>query len=1009
MSLLLTILVLVVAVAAAPVCTKYLGRDAGYPLAAIYLIASATFLPAAGAVIAGDEYTYSASWVEALNVNFALQADGIGVVFTFIALLIGAIVFVYSARYLEDGRNLSFYLTMCAFTLSMVGLVLADDMVLLFVSWELTSLSSFLLIARSGYGGEMASLRTLLITFLGGLFFLAAVVSIIAKTGTTSVTEALANPVWTEDATFTTSVAILVLLAAFTKSAQFPFHVWLPDAMAAATPVSAYLHAAAVVKAGIFLLFRFSPAFHATPMWNYTLIFVGLFTGALGAWFALQKTDLKKLMAYSTVSQLGLIVATIGIGTEEAIAAAMLHTIAHALFKSGLFMMVGVIEHSVHTRDLRRLPELRKAMPWSFGAVVLGCASMAGIPPMLGFLSKEEIFTSMREAPGPEWVGWLALAGAVGGAVLTFSYCAKIVFGGFIDGTRTDIEAHEGEPLLLIPAALPIVVGLPLAFVAGILDTPVQRAVEAALPAEEVEHEVHLYLWHGFNLELFLSILVILAGTLIIFNRHTLRKWIEHDSFNHDGAWVIGRCHKSLRVFGTKLALTVAANNPTRHVAAQLTVLCLVLIGGTLAVWQSSGFAEQQAGLTEPIDAVVLIVVIGGVIGATLSDSRLSATVSLSAVGIAVTVQIFALGAPDVGLTQLLVEALTVLMIMLVLQKLPLRFGRGPRYGNSAAAGLAVVSGVAAGVTVWALTGRRERPDVAHYYLNEAPEESGGANIVNTILVEFRALDTLGELSVLGMAGIAIIAVLSTVRDRYLDPEPAADHNYVPAPAYALRKEGSTASHAMTEAWGNAIPLQLLVRLTIPLLAAISAILFIRGHNAPGGGFIAALVGSAIVALIYLASSKDHPVGRPKAPVTLISVGISLALATGIWGLLAKGSFLEPITGKILGYKWNSAMLFDLGVYVAVLGLVMAAFNLLGASEGTEEGTRERADQAVEGEVEGPMDTVRGEHPDEIAAQAGALSAQPTGNTSFLSSGRVPPREHSAGSFSEADDDGNSS
>ncbi|MGB3829667.1 MAG: DUF4040 family protein [Ornithinimicrobium sp.] len=991
MSLLFTMIILVVAVAVSPVCTRYLGRDAGYPLAAIYLLAAAVFFPAAAGAMRGEETTYSAAWVPTLDVNFALQADGIGVIFTYIALLIGAVVFVYSARYLEDGRNLSFYLTMCAFTLSMVGLVLADDMVLLFISWELTSLASFLLIARSGYGGELASLRTLTITFIGGLTFLAAVVSIIAKTGTTSVTEALADPVWTENAGFTITMAVLVLTAAFTKSAQFPFHVWLPDAMAAATPVSAYLHAAAVVKAGIFLLLRFSPAFHATPIWNYTLIFVGLFTGAMAAWFAAQKTDLKKLMAYSTVSQLGLIVATIGIGTEEAIAAAMLHTIAHALFKSGLFMMVGVIDHAAHTRDMRRLPQLWRDMPWSFAAVVLGCASMAGIPPMLGFVSKEEIFVAMQDAPGPELIGWVALFGAAGGAVLTFAYCAKIVFGGFVDGTRTDIDVHEAAPSLLIPAALPIFVGLPLAFGVGTLDTPVQRAVEAALPEGEVEHEVHLALWHGFNFELLLSSLIVIAGVVIIMNRTRLRSYIEHDTLTVDGAWVIGRIVKSHRRFGTKLALLVAANNPTRHVAAQLVVLSAVLLGGSIAVW-SSGLAPQQVDLTQPIDAVVLIVVLGGVIGAAVSDSRLSATVSLSAVGIAVTVQIFALGAPDVGLTQLLVEGLTVLMIMLVLQKLPLRFGRGPRYGNTAAAGLALVCGAAAGVAVFVLTGRRDRPSVAVYYLNEAPIESGGKNIVNTILVEFRALDTLGELTVLGMAGVALIAVLSTVRDRYLDPGPSTDHNYVPEPDIPLRAPGSTASQAMTEAWGNAIPLQLLIRLTIPLLVVISAILFWRGHNAPGGGFIAALVGSAVVALIYLASSRDHPVGPPKAPVVLIALGVLLALGTGVWGLLAKGSFLEPITGKFLGEKLNSAMIFDLGVYVAVLGLVMAAFNLLGAAEGTEEGTRERADQSVEGEVTGPMETVRGEHPD-----GADTPYRPTRKTSFLASGRKPPRERGTG------------
>ncbi len=961
MSLLWTLLILVGAIAVAPACTRWLGRDAGYPLAGIYLLATAAFFPAAMDVLSGKSVTYSVPWVSALDLNFALQADGIGVVFTFIALLIGAVVFAYSARYLHDGRHLSFYLVMCAFTLSMVGLVLADDMILLFLSWELTSLASFLLIARSGYGGELASLRTLIITFIGGLTMLAATVSIIARTGTTSVTEALENPVWTQDPAFTAAMAILVLVAGFTKSAQFPFHSWLPDAMAAATPVSAYLHAAAVVKAGIFLLMRFSPAFHETPVWNYTLIATGLFTGAMAAWFAAQKTDLKKLMAYSTVSQLGLIVATIGIGTEEALAAATLHIIAHALFKSGLFMMVGVIDHAAHTRDMRRLPALYKTMPWSFATVVLGCASMAGIPPMLGFVSKESIFTAMLEAPGPEWVGWAAFVGAVGGAVLTFAYCAKIVFGGFVDGTRTDTEVHEAPPSLLLPAALPIVIGLPLAIFVGVLDTPVGYAVRASLP--EVEHEVHLALWHGVNLELAASALIIVIGAAFILTRARLRRWIEHDTLSVDGAWLMTRMVRHLTTFGRVLVDTVRADSPTRHVAAQFTMLSAVILGGTLGVIATSGLAPLEPELGRPIDALLMLVVLGGVIGVTRSDSRLAATVSLSAVGITVTVQIFALGAPDVGLTQLLVEGLTVLMIMLVLQKLPLHFGKGPRWGQGAAAGLALVTGVSAGLLTWALTGRREPSHVAEFYLTEAYDETGGANIVNTILVEFRALDTLGELSVLGMAGVAVIALLSTVRDQELDPDPEHDHNYVPEPSKPLRAAGSTAHRAMMEAWGNAIPLQMLVRLTIPLLVVISVILFLRGHNSPGGGFIAALVGSSAVALIYLSAARDHRVGPPRLPVQLIGVGILLALGTGLWGLLAKGSFLEPLNGEFGGQKVNSAMVFDLGVYFAVLGLVMAAFNLLGASQGTDEGTRERADESYEGQLSAPMDTVRGERP----------------------------------------------
>ncbi|MCE0485889.1 DUF4040 family protein [Ornithinimicrobium sediminis] len=961
MALLWTLLVVAVAVAVAPACTRYLGRDAGYPLGVIYLVATAVFLPAAAAVLRGEPVTYSAAWVPDLGVNFALQADGIGVVFTMIALVIGAVVFFYSARYLHDGRHLSFYLVMAAFTLSMVGLVLADDLILLFMAWELTSLASFLLIARSGYGGELASLRTMIITFVGGLTMLAAAVAMIARTGTTSVTEVLAHPVWDEDPTFTTVMAVLVLLAAFTKSAQFPFHVWLPDAMAAATPVSAYLHAAAVVKAGIFLLMRFTPAFHETPVWNYTLIFTGLFTCAMAGWFALQKTDLKKLMAYSTVSQLGLIVATIGVGTGYALAAATLHVIAHALFKSGLFMMVGVIDHAAHTRDMRRLPALRKQMPWSFATVVIGCASMAGIPPLLGFVSKESVFTAMREAPGPEWVGWVALFGAVGASVLTFSYCAKIVFGAFVDGDRDDLVVHEAQPSLLLPAALPILVGVPLALVAGVFDNPVGYAVQAALP--DSDHEPHFVLWHGLVLELWLSLAIIAIGVVLIMNRARLRPWAEHDTLNVDGAWVMTRMVRAFSTLGRVLVRTVRADHPTRHVAPQFVMLSLVALAGLPAVMATVGLAPLTPDLGRPIDLMMLVVIVGGVVGMVTADSRLAATVSLSAVGVAVTVQIFSLGAPDVGLTQLLVEALTILMIMLVLQKLPLRFGRAPRYGQSAAAGLAIVTGVAAGLLTWGLTGRRERTPVAQYYLNEGPAETGGDNIVNTILVEFRALDTLGELAVLGMAGVAIIAVLSTIRDADVDPPPEDDRSYVPAPEVPLREPGSTAYRAITESWSNAVPLQLLVRTVTPLLALISAILFLRGHNAPGGGFIAALVGSAIVALVYLSAAKDHAVGPPRLPVYLIAGGVLTAIGAGLYGLAFLGSFLEPQSGYILGYGVGTALIFDVGVYLAVLGLVICAFNLLGAAQDSKEHTRERADQQVEGELPGPMDTVRGERP----------------------------------------------
>ena len=388
-------------------------------------------------------------WLPALGIRLAFAADGLGLVFSFIALLIGAVVFVYSTRYLAVGRNYAFYQVMTAFTLSMQALVLADDLVLLFICWELTSLASFLLIASAGNAGEGASMRTLLITFVGGVLLLLAIAAIWWRTGTTSLSGVFSHEVWASDPGFTTLIAVLVALAGFTKAAQFPFHVWLPDAMAAITPVSAYLHAAAVVKAGIFLLLRFSPVLHGNAVWNGLLVTVGLITTCVGGYFALEQTDAKKLMAYSTVSQLGLLTASIGLGTEAGIAAAVLHTIAHALFKSGLFMMVGVIDHSTDTRDLRRFPPgLYRRMPFSFAVMALGCASMAGIPPMLGFVSKEAILASLLGAPGASWTGLAAFLVAVLGSVLTFVYCARVLLGIFFDGTDENRSVHMHDPLL---------------------------------------------------------------------------------------------------------------------------------------------------------------------------------------------------------------------------------------------------------------------------------------------------------------------------------------------------------------------------------------------------------------------------------------------------------------------------------------------------------------------------------------------------------------------------------
>ncbi|MFC7374812.1 MULTISPECIES: DUF4040 family protein [unclassified Brachybacterium] len=983
-----TLLILLATAALTPLLDRVLGRAACWVLAGLYLVATATLIPAASAVLAGagddPAAVFTMPWAPQWDIDLALRADGVGIVFAMIALVIGAIVLAYSARYFEPGRHLSFSLVMVLFTLSMVGLVLADDLVLLFITWELTSIASFLLIARSGSAGQAASMRTLLITFLGGLSLLTAVSLMVVRLGTTSLHEVLASDVWSTDPGFATLVAVLVAVAACTKSAQFPFHVWLPDAMAAATPVSAYLHAAAVVKAGIFLLLRFSPAFHDVLAWNVLLIVAGLITAFVGGFLALQQPDLKKLMAYSTVSQLGLIVTVIGVGTEAAILAAVVHTIAHALFKSGLFMMVGVVDHAVHTRELRRMPALLRAMPGSFVITLLGCMSMAGLPPMLGFASKESLLTGALEAHGPAWVGWTVALGIAGASVLTFAYCAKIVLGVFVDGrdehalARTDgvtpaqeagstdptgatvraADAHRPEALFLWPAALPILAGLPLALWVGVLDTPVSRAMEAALGGE---HHAHLALWHGITPELGLTAGVIVLGTVIALVRRPLLPALEARPFPVDGARVLTAVDRLAERIAAVLVRPIASDDPMRHLGAIVVAFAAVVLG-SLAVL-AGDLVPLAPGTNQPIDLVLLVLITAAVVVVCTRHDRLGAAVALAAIGILATVQILSLGAPDVALTQLLVESLTIIVIMLVLQRLPkgFVFPHWPRRRGSIT--IAVLVGLAAGAGMFLFVGRRGRSDVAQYYIDHAEEITGGHNIVNVILVEFRALDTLGELSVLGMAGIAIVAVLSSIRDRFIDPDEPTDHQ--PADEPQLRPEGTSAHRAIDSAWGNAAALQLMVRVTGPILAIISVMLFLRGHNAPGGGFIAALVGSAIVALLYLSTSMDRPIGPPKLPVVLIGGGIGVALGAGFLGY-AKTGFLEPLHGYLLGVHVSTSMIFDLGVYLAVLGLVMIAVNLLGVSATRGdvppiEGTRERTDEAVEGELSGPLETTRGE------------------------------------------------
>ncbi|QRP98517.1 DUF4040 family protein [Corynebacterium sp. FDAARGOS 1242] len=919
MTLLYVVLLAAVAVALAPVAVKVADRAAGYPLAGIFIIAAALLAREFPALARGDELSYSVTWVRdviapGVDVNLAFRGDALGIFFAMLALVIGAVVFCYSAAYLPKGKgNVSFYVLMTAFTLSILLLVLANDVVVLFLAWELVSLASFMLIARSGKSGEAGSQRTLILTFVGGLTLLTGVAIAATAAGTTNLEGILASEVWSQRPGLTTGVAILIALSAFTKSAQFPFHFWLPEAMAAATPVSAFLHAAAVVKAGVYLLIRFSTIFHDVAAWNWLLIVAGMGTAVMSAVFAVQKTDLKKLTAYSTVSHLGWIVATIGVGTPFAIAAALVHTLAHALFKSSIFMLIGVIDHEAGSRDIRRLGVLWNKMPWTFGSMLIGAASMAAVPPLFGFVSKEGMLTAFEEAPigSAGQIVLLIVAGI--GAFFTFTYSAKIVFGAFFDGPRDMSKTHEAPVRLWLPAALPGVMSVPIVFFMGMLDGPLDKVVAAI----GMEGHSHLALWHGFNVPFAISAVVLIAGVVGVLYRKPLWSAMEERELlprtgNDVLKWIQGVCAK----FGRFVGRMSDTHNPSLFILP-IIFLIILLAGATLLSDGVDGVAlnPRVEGLDNPWDLLPLGIIALSMIGLVRTKNRLTGAVMIGTAGTGVTLQMFLLGAPDVALTQFTVEALSVIVMMMVLRYLPEKFHPVSHKGRQTGAIIiAVLAGAAAFLGVWALMGRHERSDLAMWYLNNAPDITGGDNVVATIIVEFRALDTLGELSVLGMAAVVIAAVTSTL------------------PRFPFTSGTRPAPFGQSQL--NSVPLRKGIALTIPILVVLSVIVFYRGHQATGGGFPAALIMGAAIGLTYLSRGTDEIVFGRMTPIHLTGIGIIVALTAGFIGYIPTshndGGFLTAIHGHALGQHWTTSLIFDLGIYLAVLGMLTMAINALG-------------------------------------------------------------------------------
>jgi multicomponent Na+:H+ antiporter subunit A len=918
--LLAPLVLLVVAAAAVPFIAPALGRKTGYLLAGVFVAAFALLAQGIPAVRDNETVVETWAWVPSFGIEFSLRLNGLAMLFATLVLGVGALVLSYAPQYLDENyEHGRLFGILTVFAAAMLGLLLSNNAILLLVFWEITTLCSFLLIGGRGLKGSRPATRALFVTASGGLALLAAMVLLVNRTGTSNLTEILQQA---PDVLTTADLSIigpLIMLAAFTKSAQLPFHFWLPDAMVAITPVSAYLHAATLVKAGIYLLLLFSPLFTDVVSWHATLMTVGLATALFGAWQALRQNDLKALLAYSTVSQLGLMVALVGVGTSAALGAAALLVAAHALFKATLFMLVGIIDREAGSRDIRELSGLRKAMPITALLTGLAAMSMAGLPPLVGFVAKEEAFyaflgTSQASwTPDAWWPGYAAAALAVLGAGLTFAYSARIISGAFT-GPLLQRGLYEPRWSFLAPAAVPAVLGLVLGLAPWLLNGIVNRTV---LDTGFTPTADELALWHGLSAALMLSFVAISLGAIIHLNRPRLTRIFGEDTPGPLAPKLFDRWWYATLRFGALIGQPAHVNSPGVQLAGVGVLLAALFVGAAVGLGGLGGLAPIQPGTWQTADLVVLAVLLPAVVAVAGARTPLAAMVGAGIIGLTIAIWLLLLGAPDVALTLLLVEILTVVVAAPVLAGLPRRrrsvtlaaSGRR-RASHLVAAVAAVVVGTAAGASVWAFTGRRGPSDAATYYLAEAEEATGGRNVVNTILVDFRGLDTLGEIVVLGAAALGLLA----------------------APVVIRVRSGAGAGTAIPdlEAGDLGQAEQQVLRtgavVVLPLLLVSSAVLFWRGHDEPGGGFIAGLVAGAALVVAQLSGIRV----RLPSVTALVGVGLLIAVGIGLVGLMVTGSFLEPMKIPLPGDDYlTTSLIFDLGVFAVVIGLVSAALTRL--------------------------------------------------------------------------------
>ncbi|MDH4150253.1 MAG: monovalent cation/H+ antiporter subunit A [Betaproteobacteria bacterium] len=865
-------------------------------------------------VMDGRPLIMSWEWLPAIGLNLSFRLDGLGLIFALLILGIGLLIILYARYYLSATDSAGkFYALLMLFMAAMLGIVLSENLLMLFFFWELTSISSFLLI---GYWNHRSDARrgarmALTITGAGGLAMFAGFLLIGNIAGSFELTKVLEARDLIHDHPLYVLALVLVLLGAFTKSAQFPFHFWLPQAMAAPTPVSAYLHSATMVKAGVFLLARMYPVLGNSLEFEWIVTTVGLVTMVYAAYVAVFQHDLKGLLAYSTISHLGLITFLLGLDSPLSAIAAVFHIINHATFKASLFMAAGIIDHECGTRDMRRLSGLWKYMPYTATLAMVAAAAMAGVPLFNGFLSKEMFFAEALELHDLGLLGKIAPIAVTLGAIFSVAYSLRFIHDVFFDGEPKDLERKPHEPprYMKVPVEVLVVICIAVGMLPGLTVAPLLAvAARDVFGAELPPYDIAI--WHGLTIPLMMSAIALAAGILLywLLRRHNLHmhpreQWTAPQLFH--------------RGFEAVVALSAVITGRLQNGSLQRYLRLLVIAIAILGLWPflQHGYIAGAAALTPapPLAITVWgITLVAAIASVALHHQRFTAIILVGVVGLSASLTFAYFSAPDLALTQLSVEVVTTALLLVALSLMP-QSGPLVSHPTDHTRDALLAIGAGAGVTAitWAVL-TRAHESISWYFINESVPKGGGSNIVNVILVDFRSFDTFGEIIVLGIAGVGVLLMMDGLRPH--------------AGAPATRNDQPLLSAA--------------ARVLLPFALLVSAFIFLRGHNLPGGGFIAGLVTATALIIQYIAdgmAATSRRLGDDATPV--VGVGVLIAGLTGVASWLFDAPFLTstyayfqlPLLGAV---PLASALAFDLGVYLTVVGATLLMLVRLGKVTG---------------------------------------------------------------------------